>query len=194
MEIRSELARQIAHLLLGVAALGVFSFFYFLSPQWHALSVSAALLALYVLVLLIFAKSSFRKIPLVDSLFARLGYRDEFPGEGALWYALGILLVLSFFTSFANVFSTIYILAVGDSVSTAINLPRPAMRYRRSIFKNKTPLSVAAFIVFSLPVAFFLGAKAVPLVFACAVVEALDIKVNDNFLIPLVCVILLNLL
>lgn len=193
MEVKSELARQIAHLLFGIGAIGVFALLYVtLGRYWHPAAILLTLAALYATLFLISTKVKGGRIPLIDNLFSSLGARDIFPGEGMLWYLLGILLLLSFFARFSYVLGSIYILAVGDSVSTAVNLP--SRHRKKSIFKNKTPISILAFIIFSVPIAFLIGTKAIPLVVACAIAEAIDLKINDNFLIPLVCVVLLSVL
>jgi len=119
-------------------------------------------------------------------LFKYMGRRDKFPGEGALWYILGVMVTFAFLDRFLFIISTIYIIAVGDSISTLFSYKRS---YKYSFFKGRSWLSYLAFVAFTLPVAIFVGIKAIPLIIICAIAESLDLKINDNFLIPLICVV-----
>jgi dolichol kinase len=185
---RYEFARQLWHIGVGVITLAVLSlFFVTLNEKWLAASQAFFLIVLVVFLTAIFLKNMRIWTPL-HSLFDTVGARDVFPGEGALWYILSILLVLSFLHRFSHIAVAIFVLAVGDSISSIF-----ASRGRQTWpLKGRTVASLALFIAFSLPVALLLiGLKAIPMVLICAVAESVDLKINDNFLIPLVCVLFL---
>lgn len=184
---RRELGRQVLHLLFGTATIAVLIYFY--SIGWDEGRILAQITFTVVLCAALFvAHLKLRAISTpFDPLFAYVGKRDRFPAEGALWYILGILLILTFLQQFREIATAILILAIGDSVST-IFARRGAGR--GLILKNKTPESIVAFILLSLPLAVVLvGSAAIPLVILCALFEAVDLKINDNFLIPIVCVV-----
>lgn len=185
---RYEFARQLWHIGSGVITLAVLSlFFATLSEKWLAASQAFFLLILIVFLTAIFLKNMKIWTPM-SPLFETVGARDVFPGEGALWYILGILLALSFLHRFSYIISAVYVLAAGDSISSIF-----ATRERQPWpLKGRTPVSVVLFIAFALPLALLLvGLRAIPMVLVCAAAEALDLKINDNFLIPLVCVLFL---
>ena len=193
-KIMLEFGRQMVHLLAGIVVISILTLFFLTSTQWNFFSLAFFLGILYVWLFIIFLKKRGVHLPLIDQLIKSLGWRDVFPGEGAVWYLLGVLLILSFLNKFLYVISSIYILAIGDSVSTMfVEFAKSEKERKRfSLFKNKTPLSFGAFVLFSLPLPIFLiGAKALFLVVLCAIFEAIDFKLNDNFLIPLICVLFL---
>ena len=156
---------------------------------WQFIAIFASWIIFIVYCTIIYLHSCGTKTPF-DSLFQFMGERDEFPGEGALWYLLGLMLIFSFLDRFLFIITAIYILAVGDSISAIFSYKS---QHKYSFFKGRTWLSYLAFIVFTLPVTIFVGAKAIPLILICAVIESLNIRINDNFLIPLTCVIYLLL-
>lgn len=184
-EAKNELARQISHVLLGVLMIGALLLLWKTTHGWQFIAVFVAWIGFISLCTIMYLHSRGKKTPF-GSLFEQMGKRDVFVGEGALWYVLGVLVALSFLGRFLYVISSIYILAVGDSISAIYSYKK---RYTPNIFKGRNWLSMLAFIVLTSPVVFFIGAKAIPLIIICAVAEALDTKINDNFLIPLICVL-----
>ena len=189
MEARNEFARQIAHLMMGILLIATMLLLWYLTHGWHFIAIFIAWIGIMCYCAIVYLYARRAKTPF-DNLFNYLGGRDAFPGEGAMWYLLGLLLALSFLDRFSYIIATIYILAVGDSISTVYAYQRV---YKRSFFKGKNWLSFLAFIVFTMPISIYMGAKAIPLIILCAVAESLDLKINDNFLIPLICVIYLIL-
>ncbi|MEM2974071.1 MAG: phosphatase PAP2 family protein [Candidatus Micrarchaeia archaeon] len=180
---RNELARQITHLLFGILLIGGMALLWSLTHSWHYISIFIMWICILFFLFVIHLRTGGFRTPF-DGFFDYMGKRDEFPGEGLLWYMLGVALAISFLPRFLYIISAIYILAVGDSISTVFAYKR---RYRYSLFKGRNWMSYIAFVASTLPITFFVGVKAIPLIIICAITESLDLKVNDNFLIPLVC-------
>jgi dolichol kinase len=190
LKAKSELARQIIHILLGMCAIGGMLILWKLTHGWHYIAISIAWLALITYCTVIYLHSRGAKTPF-DALFTYMGKRDSFPGEGALWYLLGIMLALSFLDRFLYVIASIYILSVGDSISTIYSYKN---KYVQSFFKGRSWISYLAFIIFTIPISLYAGVLVIPLILICTIAESLDLKINDNFLIPLICVIYFRLI
>ena len=60
--------------------------------------------------------------------------------------------------------------------------------------KNKTLEGTAAFFFGSLPAWIFIGSVILPLAIITALVESVDTGIDDNLLIPIVCVIVLSVI
>jgi dolichol kinase len=189
MDARTELARQIMHVMIGVFLIAGMLCLWYFTHGWHFIAIFIAWVGVIGYCILINMHALGAKTPF-EGLFKFLGARDEFPGEGALWYLLGLVLALSFLDRFLYIIATIYILAVGDGIATIYSYKRT---YTRSFFKGRSWYSYLAFIAFTMPVSIVMGIKAIPLIILCAIAESLDLKINDNFLIPLICVIYLNI-
>lgn len=185
LEAKSELGRQIVHLIVGILIIGGLAILWKFSAYWHMLALAITWFTLILYCSVINLHSRGIKTP-IDPLFNYLGKRDRFAGEGALWYLLGVMLLLAFLDRFLYVISSVYILAVGDSIATIYSYKRG---YKRSFFKGRTWLSYLAFFIFTLPLSIFAGVKIIPLIILCAVFESLDFRINDNFLIPVICAI-----
>ena len=184
---RSEIGRQTFHISFGIL---VIIFLFLLSQsfaEWHAIAIAFFLIFFYLAILAVSLKLSNIKIPVIDLLFSGVGGRDRFPAEGALWYFLGVLLTVTFLQEFMEIAIVIYILAIGDGISTLVNIP--SKRYTPSIFKNKTPFSVFIFAISLLPIILFTGINGIFLIFLCTLAETMKTGINDNFLLPLVGVI-----
>ena len=184
---RNELARQLVHLMLGLLIIAGLLLLWKLTHGWQFIAVFVTWVVFILFCALIYLIARGAKTPF-NSWFEFMGKRDDFIGEGALWYLLGLMITLSFLDRFLYIISTIYILSVGDSISTIFTYKK---KYEYSFFKGRNWASYLAFIAFTLPISILMGVKAIPLIILCAVIESLDLKINDNFLIPLVCVIYL---
>lgn len=173
-----EIKRQLFHLFLGI---GIVIFY-----NLHILS---ARLIFIVIVLGIFASiaSAKYKIPGVAWFLDNFERKHaKFPGQGALFYALGCFTVIGLFPP--NIASaSILILAAGDSFSTLVG-----KQFGRHKMGSKSIEGTVAGIVLGFLGAFifvpfltaFLGA------FVAMLAEALDIKlfnrvVDDNLLVPI---------
>jgi membrane-associated phospholipid phosphatase/dolichol kinase len=183
-----ELARQITHIIFGVISLAIILFFFSATADWRALASLFFSMILVALLFVVFLMNFSVQIPLVSRYLRGISIRDSFAGEAALWYVLGVLLLLTFLNNFQYIVGSLMILTLGDSISTIF----ASQSRKTSIFKNKTPGSFFAFVAFSLPATLFIGPSAIPLIVVCAIVESIDLKIDDNFLIPLVCALYLS--
>ncbi|MEM2174398.1 MAG: phosphatase PAP2 family protein [Candidatus Micrarchaeia archaeon] len=177
----NEITRQIAHLLFGILSIGIILIFQDLS------------IYIFFFLLLFFIFSSILKIPFINEFIETLGYRDIIRCSNVIFYICGILLLLIFLKT-DYIISSIYILAVGDSVSPFfIEIGKERKKRKSEKFFKGNIFSVFAFIIFSLPVPIFLiGEKGILLVFLCAILESINLRINDNLLIPLTCLIFLS--
>jgi hypothetical protein len=175
--------REMVHVGFGISVMLLVAVTFHFVASWRIASAAFITLALICFLLIVHIKWSGRKLYLIDNLFRVIGIRDAFPGEGAFWFLAGSLLLLTVVTNSANVMTSIFIVTVGDIASAMFS----SSRHEKSIFKNKTPASFAAFIIATLPATFIAGWGVFPLLLLAATVESLDLKVNDNFLILLLC-------
>jgi dolichol kinase len=176
-----ELRRKLLHSLFGLIL--VIDLFYFGREN---LIITLSVLLLIGSIMIIWKKRG-NRIPVADwfeKTFERENVR--FPGYGAFWYVLGIL-ILSLSLSNANeIVASILILALGDSASTIFGLrgahPLP---YNQ----RKTIEGSISFLIFSLPSCLFIGWIGLPLAFLAAAVESLPIPCDDNLLIPVASIL-----
>ncbi|VVB73585.1 PAP2 superfamily protein [uncultured archaeon] len=177
--------REIAHVGFGLSVMLLVAVALHFVASWGIMSAALITSALLCFLLVMDMRWSGRKIPLIGRLFGKIGIRDTFPGEGAFWFLAGSLLLLTMVTDSSKVMTSIFIVTVGDIASAMFS----SSRTERSIFKNKTPASFAAFVISTLPATFIAGWGVFPLLLAAAAIESLDLKVNDNFLMLLLCTV-----
>ncbi|MDO8340288.1 MAG: hypothetical protein Q7T16_06545 [Candidatus Burarchaeum sp.] len=185
-----ELNRQVVHMLFGLIILAIL-FVSLLSPQ-DAI-VAAQVFSLSVLICLLFMidrRTKNLSSPLSDFLLYALERKDSPPAHGAMWYALGSLLALTFLSNIWAIAATIFLLAVADGLSTLIGInhhhPLPHN-------KKKTIEGTAAFFITGLATYAFIGLLAVPLSFLAALAESLDLGLDDNLTIPLASIVFFKL-
>jgi phytol kinase len=119
----------------------------------------------------------------IDKLLAKLERSGALPGEGSMYYALGVLFALGLLReNAAAAVSVILILAIGDSVSTYVG-----MNYG----KNKLPWNRAktlegsiAFAVGSMVALLILPVNITLLVILAATVVESFPKLDDNIAVP----------
>ena len=132
-----------------------------------------------------------RKIPIADwfeEKFERENVR--FPGYGAFWYVMGVLLLALSLSSANEIAAAIVTLAAGDSAATIFGIRgRHSLPYNRI----KTVEGSVAFFVFSLPACLFVGWMGVALAALATMAESLDTSVDDNLLIPVSAIIYFKL-
>lgn len=120
-------------------------------------------------------------------LFTTFERKQFIPGYGAFWYGMGILFCFIFLTDYKEITVTIIALSIGDAYSTIVGRKGKIVN---PLNKNKTIEGTLAFFVvtclFSYP---FIGPLAILFSLFTAICEALPLKVDDNFLIPLASVI-----
>jgi len=179
-----EIRRRLIHISFGVLAVLALS----LLGSDRFEFVEGALLACFLVGLwIIDQKLKKRKLPIVDSMLETFERPHALPAYGAFWYGMGILLLLSFVRDMNYIAAGIAILALGDGASTLVG-----MNGNRRIFYNKKKTlegTAAFFIVSSLASYPFLGTAGVGLSLLCSIAESIDWGVDDNFVIPLTCLV-----
>lgn len=181
-----ELMRQVFHLSLGFVAIAVLLM---LGRNWLMAAgffiLLAGLLAMNQVLLE-------RRVRVID-LFVELFEREDapLPGWGSAAYACGVLILVTALEGVPEIAAGILILAAGDSFSTIIGRDGT---HRLPYNGKKTAEGSLAFFIASLPAYYFIGPAIVPVAFAAAFVESLDLPVDDNLTVPLTCVLVFLLL
>ncbi len=176
-----EILRQCIHILAGFVIAGLL--------YWFGLEQGAMWLTVFFALgtLAMQARASGLRIPLTEWIFDTFERKNRF-GHGAMYYASGAFLALGMLRSFQPVFVILWILSVGDGLSTLAGKRFGRHKLPFPFNRSKSVEGSAAFLVGSLlaypiyPVYSTLAA-----VCLATVVEALDLKVDDNVLIPVVC-------
>jgi phytol kinase len=170
----NEYLRKIFHLLIG---LGIAAVIWFL-PKEVALPVFAVgLLAGMVLIDLSLKR---KRVPLLGILLQHLERKGAFPGQGALFFAIGALFVLVLFPSTVAAIA-VGVLAVLDSVTALAG-----MRFGRHRIANGKSLEgfLAGFLVTAI---LLLGVvppgAAIVIALVAGLVELVS-PVDDNLIIP----------
>jgi dolichol kinase len=179
-----EIRRRVVHILFGLFLIAVLS-------VWGSSSyeiIEGLLLASFLVGLwIVDMKLKKRKIPVVDYLLEMFERPHALPAHGAFWYGMGVLLLLSFIGDINYILAGIAILALGDGASTLIG----RSGVRRIFYNKKKTLegSAAFFIVSSFASYLFIGQAGIALSFLCSIAESIDWGVDDNFIIPLSCLV-----
>jgi len=191
MRATNETMRQLYHIFLGLCFLCALLIF-----GKGMLLFLLALSAVFVLCM-VHLKHLRMHIPLVDELLFRME-RSDAPSQGAgsLWYVCGMLLVSSFLQNDAAIASSLFILAIGDGLSTLVgkHFGKRPLPYN----KKKTLEGSLAFFLSCTPVYFIGGVPALFVAAACTLVEGLPhdfgkIRLDDNLTISLTCLLLFSL-
>ena len=182
-----EVKRKILHLLFG--ALIVILLMFEIIEKLH-------LLILLILFFVISILSKKYRIPGVDWFvqnFERDAYIKKFPGRGFVFYVLGSLLVLSFF-SLDIAMASILVLAFADSIGHLFGIKYGKRRHpyvSTKFIEGWIVGFIAGFIAASVIVPWH---EALAASFFAMLVEGIEIKVgaddiDDNLIIPLVAAI-----
>jgi dolichol kinase len=183
----NEIDRQLAHLNIGLLMLATLWLF---GQVWAAAAAFSLLLGF--MLLSYYAKHHAKKSGTLScalwsllSLFERRG-ANHF--EGAIWYSAGLLLPLSILPYPEQAAAAVFILAVGDSASTLFGL-----HGKRKLPYNpkKTMLGTFAFFVFSSISVAIAGWMALVASAVCALVESLELGIDDNITVSLAATALL---
>ncbi|MFH0971745.1 MAG: phosphatase PAP2 family protein [Candidatus Micrarchaeota archaeon] len=124
--------------------------------------------------------------------FERVG--EEFDGRGALLYVIGVLLLISFtFPRDPNfALAALAIFATGDCFSTIIGRKYGANKLAWNTRKSWQGMS-GFFITSSIVSYPFIGIAGIFYSAALAIVETLDLHIDDNLLIPMCTVVLFQI-
>ena len=181
-----ETKRQIIHLLVSVAALTILLI---MSRNWL---IGFIFIVLIMGSILINKKTRNKRIHLIDWFvkeFERIDVRV--PGWGSACMATGILILVAYLKEPGAIAAGFIVLGLGDGLSTLIGRKG---KYQLPWNKNKTLEGTAAFFFGSLPAWIFIGSVILPLAIITALVESVDTGIDDNLLIPIVCVIVLSVI
>lgn len=171
-----ELRRQLLHMGLGALLILM---------VW-SLELEHVILAVLVAVLAGLAvlnrKLRGSKVPVADELLMIFGREHEPPAYGAFWYALGVLLILSFVNNTNWTIASIFMLGISDGISTVVGLRGT---HKLPYNNKKTVEGTGAFLVSSLVCSLWIGTLAIPFSILGAVLESADIELDDNLVLSL---------
>ena len=179
-----EVRRRALHIGFGVLMVVFFSL---LGKEGFEYGEALIFISLVITVFFMDQKLKKKKIPIVDFLIEKLERPNIMPIHGAFWYGVGLLLILSFLNNIKYIYASIVILAFGDGVATLVG-----RRGKIRLFHNKNKTlegSIAFFIASSIASYPFIGIVALPLSLLCAFFESINANLDDNLVVPLVCVI-----
>ncbi|MBD3210483.1 hypothetical protein GF318_03830 [Candidatus Micrarchaeota archaeon] len=180
-----ELKRQVLHILVGIGAIACLLYF------GRGFMIAAVFFTIIIGTVLINARLLGKKIGIVqwfERHFERPGVL--FPGWGSACYAAGVLIPLAFLLDTSGIAAIVFILAVGDGVSTAVGRRgRITLPYN----EKKTLEGSIAFLLASLPAYYFIGEAVFPLALIGALVEGIDFGIDDNLMIPIACTLVVIL-
>ncbi len=180
-----ETGRQLFHLIVGLAALGMLLYF------GRGFTTAAVFCVLIVGMLLMNLRIRGLDIPLVTWFEKNFERNDvRLPGWGSACYAAGNLMLLTFLTDTHAIAACMIVLALGDSISTMIGRHG---KVKIPYNKSKTLEGSLAFFIASLSAYLFIGPPAILLAAVAAAVESIP-GLEDNLTIPMACTALLLIL
>jgi dolichol kinase len=184
-----ELRRRLIHISFGIFLILLLSVWGESGYEYiEGMLLAAFLFGLWVMD----QKLKKRKLPVVDYMLEIFERPHALPLYGAFWYGMGVLLILSVVRDLDYARAAIAILAVGDGVATLVGR---SGNMRIFYNKNKTFEGTAAFFIASSIAAYiFIGAAGIVLSLLCSIAESVDWGADDNFIIPLVCVLFYSLI
>jgi dolichol kinase len=173
-----EDARQMFHMAVGLIALAALLVF------GRGFMLAALFFTIVIGTLLMNARLLGNRIFIVQWFEERFEREDApLPGWGSACYAAGVLLAASFLSDVPQIAAVIFVLGIGDGVSTIIGLRgRMKLPYNR----KKTLEGTLAMFFASLGAFAFVGAAAIPLALIAALAESVP-RVDDNLMIPAAC-------
>jgi len=173
-----ELKRQLFHMAVGLAALLVLLHF------GRGFAIATAFFTIIIGTLLINLRVRGGKIPIVQWFEKEFEREDApLPGWGSACYATGVLMLLATLSDVNDIAASIFILAIGDGVSTILGRKgKMKIPYNR----EKTVEGAVAFFVSALPAVGFVGPIAIPAIALATIAETLPV-LEDNLIIPAAC-------
>ena len=173
-----ENERQLMHFLVGLIAIAL------LFLVGNLFTRAIVFFVIIIGTILINAKIQGHKIGFVNWFVDKFERKNVlFPGFGSAVYALGVLIPLVFLEDPNQVAAVIFVLAVGDGMSTIVG---KMGKIRIPYNKNKTVEGSFAFFLSSLGAFIFVGPAVVFLAAITTVAESLPLRIDDNLIIPIV--------
>jgi len=183
-----EIIRQALHILIGLFI--IFTLFISTKLWMNNGSIYVELFIFIGLQFLLLMINDFilnKDKSIFNFLFNTFERKQFIPGYGAFWYGLGVLFCFIFLTDYKEIIVTIIALSIGDAYSTIVGRKG---KISNPLNKNKTLEGTLAFFfvtcLFSYP---FIGPLAILFSLFTAICEALPLKLDDNFVIPVASVI-----
>ncbi|MFH2105932.1 MAG: hypothetical protein ABII22_01620 [Candidatus Micrarchaeota archaeon] len=179
-----ELNRQIVHAIAGLILLAIL----LLCGRDNLIYFSFLLLLVGSILI---HYHTFEKNKFYEFMYNKLERPSApFAGWAPAWYLVGIILIATFLKDPNQIAASIWILAIGDSISTVIGRKGG---HKLPYNKKKTFEGTAAFILFSLASYVFVGKIAIPISIAAGLAEGLPTRIDDNVLIPIVLIVLFGM-
>jgi len=179
-----EIRRKFIHIGAGAAILLLMA----AGVEGASLSL-LLLLALLAGVYFVDRKIKAKRTPLMDELFALVERPRHPPGYGAFWYGVGLLLLFSFLRNAGQIASGVFILAFADGLASIAGKGGHTLPYNNA----KSWEGSAIFLATSCLTYLFIGPSAIPLALFATLVESLNLHLDDNFTVPLACVVFFKL-
>ena len=180
---KKESIRQIVHILAGLAFILVLIYL----GRINLIAISLTLLIIGSL--LINLKLVGSHIPILHDIGDSIERENaRFPGWGAAWYLIGVILLGTFLNSQSEIITGIYILSVCDGIATFAGIHGT---YPLPYNRKKTLEGSVGFFLSALAAYFIIGPKVILLAVITTVIESLDLPLDDNFTLPLACAIYL---
>lgn len=188
---KSELARQLIHMGFGITILCIMFLLPVRRENYLAIATLFVLAVLIYILLVVHRRASKQRMPFEDYLLDSLEREGVPPAHGALWYAIGSLVALSFIPTPERAASAIFLLAIADGVSTIFGVygTHPLPHNHKKTFEGSFVFFLSGLFTFV-----FIGWLAIPLSFLAAAAESLDFHLDDNLTIPVVCALFFKLL
>lgn len=182
---RKELERDLVQIAMGV----------FIAAMFYFLALPIADFALITMGLIGYLLGSYSVIASNNPLsrFLRRFEREEASfGGGAAWLALGALLTIAFVNNPLFIIPIFFAIFIGDSIATVVGVhfPSPSLPYN----KRKGIVGQLAYLVVVAALSYpFIRELGIAIALVGAVVESLPIDFDDNFSVPFILVLLLNI-
>ncbi|MDE1823224.1 MAG: hypothetical protein KGI00_00880 [Candidatus Micrarchaeota archaeon] len=182
VEKQKEEKRDVLHFFVGILLISIF--FAFRESTASLILMLLVIFTIYAIVLSeVYKKSAF-------SMFVySFERRGSILGHGAVWLALGSMLVASFLSG-PFVIATLIAIFIGDPIATfvGLRLKGPRLPYNRKKSVSGSLAYFATTLALSYP---FIGAYSLPLSLIAAFSEGLDVRMDDNFTVAFILVVII---
>ncbi|OKY77866.1 MAG: Dolichol kinase Sec59 [Candidatus Methanohalarchaeum thermophilum] len=193
-----EVRRQLVHLSLGLVLVillysGFLKYIGHFFPIYFLKSEARPIFLIFIFGFLLSILSRRFALPIIKWFLAKFERKNEEPGRGALYGALGSFLVINFFSN-QIALASIIILAIGDSLSHLIG---------KNYGKISNPLkpdkkiegSFIGFLGGFLGAIFFVSTiEAFIASFTAMSLESFDLIIDDNLSIPIIAALAIQII
>jgi dolichol kinase len=178
-----EIRRDMFQILLGLIV--IFIFYMFPKP-YSALMITLAIIFGYIFAGIAASATHGNK---AFELLAKMEREDVILGAGAIWLAVGSLIVIAVLGNTSYIIPVITTIFIADSGATiiGISIKGPALPYN----SKKTISGTLAYFIIAALAFSLLGYIGILIAFIAAVAESLPVDIDDNLLVPIVLCALL---